>query len=237
MTEKIEKTATTSTSAPEAEPSELKSFTEPTDLLTVIRRNPFYTPISDILYWKDRTESALVFAMINCFFFLIIWAHYSLITLVSYLLLCFLIFCAGYVNIITLKASLSKQPLPENPLAARLKNRRFHLDAAMIDQHLEVFVVAVNIVLPKLKDVFLCTNLLLTAKFAIGFWFTAIIGKCISTAGLLYLGVILAFIWPKLYQEKQKEIDHFAGIAMEKIRGVTHTAMAKLPDSIKKKLE
>jgi len=207
------------------------------ELWLEVKKDPLYQPLSDILHWRDYVETGLIFVVLNFFFFLLIWGDYSIITLVSWILLSLLVAAASYVNYTLMRAQWSKIPNVENPLAAKLNNRKLYIEPAQIDQHLELIVKVINLILERLREVYLCTNNVLSAKFAFGFWVAAILGNLFQTKTLIFLGIEFAFIWPRLYEEKHAEIDKIAGIVRQKVNELTTLAISKMPDNIKKKLE
>jgi len=74
-------------------------------------------------------------------------------------------------------------------------------------------------------------------QFAFGLWVLAMIGNWFSTAGLVYLVILASFIWPKLYQEKREQIDKILALIRQKLSDISKIVWAKLPESIKKKIE
>jgi len=60
----------------------------------------------------------------------------------------------------------------------------------------------------------------------------ATIGDWFSGITLLYLGTLASFIWPRLYEEKKTEIDHWFNIALTEGDKYLQLALSKLPPAI-----
>jgi len=202
-----------------------------------LKELPLYRAICDSVEWKDAVESGLLFFILNSLLFLLIWGKYSIVTLISYLFLSFLVFCFGYVHLNNLNASKDNMPEPENPLAQRLGEYDFKIKTANVEPYLHASIRAINLAVFQLKPAFTCEHPILTAKVACVLLVTAMIGKCFSTAALLYIGILFLFIWPRLYHEKRVEITEAYIKARDKVHELSKMALEKMPDSVKKKLE
>jgi len=75
----------------------------------------FFSKASRVVSWKDPVESGLVFTIITAFFYLITCGGYTVVTLVSYLLLAFLLTAAAYVSGLQFYGQFRGQTV-ENPL-------------------------------------------------------------------------------------------------------------------------
>jgi len=122
-----------------------------------------------------------------------------------------------------------------NPLEARFRDRELHFNFNEARPHLELLFKGINLLCHELREVYLVRDLLKSAKYAFGFLVVGIVGKCFSTSCLAFFGVIIAFAWPKLYEEKHAEIDRFASLAKVKAEEYTKLAVAKLPPTVTQK--
>jgi len=198
---------------------------------------PLYRAIADSIEWKDYVESGLLFFIFNSLLFLLVWGKYSIVTLISYLFLSFLVFCFSYVNLTNLNASKQSLAEPENPLTQKIGNVDFYVKVENVYPYVDALVRGINLAIYQLRPAFLCEHTIFTAKVACALLVTAIIGKCFTTIGLLYLGGLVLFIWPRLYHEKRADINKAYNIAQEKVHELLQTVHEKLPESLKKKLE
>jgi len=197
--------------------------------VAIVKSNPLYSEASKIFHWRDPVRSGLLFGIFNFFFFLWTWGEYSLVTIVSYLLLTTLCICLGYANYVVLKASWLQGSREENPFSKRFKGANFHISREVVDQHVTTLIDLINTTVDQLRDVYFCTDSFLSLKFALYFYLAATVGNWFSGATLLYLVTLGFFVWPRLYEEKQKEIDQFWGIAVSQANNYYQIALAKLP--------
>jgi len=253
-TEKVEQTSTTTTTdtttssikevadeiTPVREPTLKVSTpaerTESKTYVSILRANPLYSEASRILHWRDPVKTGLIFGIFNFFYFLVTFGEYSLVTLVSYLLLALLSVCFVYVNYVVLRASWFQGKRVENPLREKFKDADFHISRATIDQHAQTLVDLINTTVDKLRDAFYVSNNLYTLKVAGLLYVAAVIGKWFNDSTLLYLATLGFFLWPRLYEEKHTEIDHFYGIAVTQANNYYQLGLSKIPPHIRDKV-
>jgi len=202
----------------------------------IIKANPAYNEVSQIFYWRDPVKSGLLFGILNFSYFLITYGEYSVLTLVSYLLLSLLTVCVGYANFVVLKASWLQGKHAENPFKDRFKDAKFHVSAEFVQTHLNTIVDTINLTIDNFRDVFYGTNLVLSLKWIGLFYLAATFGKIFSGETLLYLVGLGFFVWPRLYEEKQKEIDQLYAIAEKQAGVYIQLGLSKLPPAVTTKL-
>jgi len=200
--------------------------------VAIIKANPLYSESSKVLHWRDPVKTGLLFGIFNFFFFLSTWAEYSTLTIISYLNLTLLCICFGYSNYVVLKASWLQGKRVENPFRERFKDAKFHVSKETAEKHLSTVVDLVNLTIDNFRDVFYCTDNFLSLRFAFYFYVAATVGNWFCGATLVYLITLGFFLWPRLYEEKQKEIDHFYGIAVVQARNYFNLALSKLPPAV-----
>jgi len=200
--------------------------------LAIISSDPFFGEASRIVHWRDPVKTGLLFGIFNFFFFLSTFAEYSLLTMFSYLLLALVGICFGYSNYVVLKASWLQGKRVENPFKERFKDATFHISRQTAEQHLTTVLDIVNLTIDNLREVFYCTDTLLSLRFALYCYLGATIGNWFSGPTLLYLGMLFSFIWFRLYEEKQKEIDQFYNIAKSQANVYFQLAISKLPPAV-----
>lgn len=200
--------------------------------LSIIKANPIYHDSAKVLHWRDPVKTGLIFGIFNFFFFLYTWADYSLLTIVSYLLLTLLAISFGFSNYVVLKASWLQGKRVENPFQERFKNVNFRVSREAIEKHADTVLDVTNTTIDLLREVFYCTDNFLSLRFVFYFYLGATVGNWFGGATLVYLAVLGFFIWPRLYEEKKKEIDHFYGIAKTQATIYFHLALSKLPPAV-----
>jgi len=233
--EKVEGLKTTAAS-PANLSGEFKELTAVHRYTTAIKSNIFYPEAVKIALWRDPVKSGLLFGIFNFFFFLYNFADFSLVTIISYLLLTLLSICLGYSNYIVLKASWLQGKTVENPFLERFKDVKFQVTRESVEKHINTLLELINTTINLFKDVFYCTDNFLSGRFVLYFYIGATIGNWFSGATLLYLITLAIFVWPRLYEEKKKEIDHFYGIAKTEVTKYVNLAVSKLPPAVQSKL-
>jgi hypothetical protein len=211
---------------------EIKETSIPKTYIQIIMSNPLYSDVSKVLHWRDPVKTGLLFGIFNFFFFLQTWADYSFVTIISYLLLTLLCICFGYSNYVVLKASWIQGQQVENPFKERFKDAKFHVSRKTAEEHLVTVLDIVNLTIDNLRDIFYCTDNFLSLRFLVYFYVGAMIGDWFSGATLVYLVTLGFFIWPRLYEEKQKEIDHFKKLALAQATVYYNLALTKIPPAV-----
>jgi len=203
----------------------------------ILKGDPIYEEASVIVHWRDPVRTGILFGIVNFFYFLLTWGEYSFLTLMSYLFLTTLLICFSYANYVVLKASWIQGKTVENPLKERFKNATFHVSRQHIDRHVDTAIRLANHTIDILREPFYCTDTLLSLKFVLYFYLLATLGTWFLDSTLVYLGLLGAFIWPRLYEEKKKEIDQGYGIAMAQFQTYYELVVSKLPPAISSKLQ
>jgi len=225
----------TSTDADSEVQTKSASSDKPT-IISILRSNPLYEDVSNVFHWRDPLRSSLLFGIFNLFYILTSWGGYSVLTLISYLLLALVLVCFSYVNFVVLKSQWVNGKPAENPFKERFRNAQFHVSPESAKQHLKTVVDVLNLSIDKFKVVLYCTNNMLTLQFAFCLYVAATIGSWFSGATLFYLVLLGSFVWPRLYEEKQKEIDQLFSLAMTQIGNYYQLALSKLPPAVTAKL-
>jgi len=194
-----------------------------------LRENAFFQRALNLLLWRDLVESGLVFGIGTFFVFLQIVGGYSVIYLLSYLLLALLLVCLVYVYGTVLKARFISHQHAENPLVERFQDRPLVFTREDFLDFVDFAVLILNRSVDCVRHSLFCTDLGATAKFASILFGTALFGYIFSGVALFYFGFLFAFVWPKLYEVKHKEINHYYAKGEAKAREVANLALDKIP--------
>jgi len=205
-------------------------------LSEILRQNPLYEQAHKVFLWEDPIRSGLIFGSFNLFYFLLTFGDYTVLTLVSYLHLTLLLVCFGYVNYVVLKASWVAGKKVENPFVERFKDTTFHVTREDLHKHVDTVLDIINNGIDTLREVFYCTNNLLTLKWALYFYLLATVGNWLSAITWIYLIGVVHFIWPRLYKEKKTEIDQVYGTVVQQIHQYVALAWSKLPPAAQERL-
>jgi len=211
---------------------ELRELSALESYVRIIKANPLYSEAAKLMQWRDPVKSGLLFGIFNFFFILYTFADYSLVTIVSYVLLTLLTISIGYANYVVLKASWLQGKRVENPFQERFKDTNFHVSRQTAEKHMDTVLDFVNTTADLFRDVFYCTDNFLSARFFVYFYIGATLGNWFSGATLVYLVTLGLFVWPRLYEEKKREIDHFYGIAKTQATTYFNLALTKLPPAV-----
>jgi len=203
--------------------------------VSALKTSPLYGQVSAILHWRDPIQSALLFAIGNFFFFLITVGEYSILTLSCYLALALIIVCLSYAGGTQLRAQMKKEPA-ENPFAVKLNNP-WVVSRSSLEPHVDAVVGVINDFADLAREVLYIKDYAQTAKVAVFVWLLSIVGKLFSGTMLLYMSFLTLFIWPRIYQEKQTDIDRLYNLALEKINFYLSMVMANIPLGKKKKTD
>jgi len=199
---------------------------------SIIKADPLYSDVSKIVHWREPIRTGLIFGIFNFFYFLYEFYEYTILTLVAYLALAVTLVSLSYANFVVLKAKWVQGKQVENPFKERFRNIKFHVPRQTVEQHLNTIVDLINHTIDQLRDVFYATDNLLTLQWALYFYVAATIGGWFGGATLIYFGSFVLFVWPRLYEEKQKEIDHFYGIAKVEADKYIQLGLSKLPPAV-----
>jgi len=203
--------------------------------VTSLRASPFYQSLSSLVHWNDPVHTALVFGIGNFFFFLITYGEYSVLTLLSYLALSLILVCGLYANGMMLRAHFKKEKV-ENPFAAKLKDP-YVATKFTLEPHADSMIGLLNDTIELARSVLYFTDNYLSLKVAFVIWILSVVGNLFSGLTLLYMVFLTSFIWPRIYQEKQHQIDQAYELAWDKINFYANQALEKLPFGKKKKSE
>jgi len=211
-TEKSEVTPTpVTTDSPKESKGETPQPTERKTYLSIVRASPIYVDASKLFHWRDPVKSGLVFGMANLFYYELYFEDYTLMTLLSYILLALLVISFGFVQYVVLKARYLQGRNVDNPFKARFKNSTFHVSRNTIVQHVDTVLDLMNLTIDLVREVYYCTNLSLTLQAAFFLYCVSTVGGWFSGLTLMYLVTLGFFVWPRLYEEKQQEINQIYG--------------------------
>jgi len=182
-------------------PKERKTY------FSIARASPIYVDASKLFHWRDPIKSGLLFGMLNLFYYELYFEDYTLVTLMSYILLALLVISFGFVQYVVLKARYLQGRNVDNPFKARFKNSTFHVSRNTIVEHVDTVLDLINLTIDLVRDVYYCTNLSLSLQAAFFLYLVSTVGGWFSGLTLAYLVLLGFFIWPRLYEEKQQEIN------------------------------
>jgi len=230
--------ADTSTSS-SAKPLLVKEPTlreEANKISSAIATSPLYPEVSYILHWSDPIRTGLLFGIFNFAFFLITYGEYSVVSLGAYSALALLVAAFAYANGSILFAKYIQGLVAENPLSSRWSNAE-PIPRYVVEKHLDSVLNIVNAVLEVARDIFYSNFPILSVKAGVILLIISFIGKWFSGLTIIYTVTLISFIWPRLYQEKNREIDHYWKLATDHYDTYAQLALSKIPRLDKRKTQ
>ncbi|XP_050208799.1 reticulon-like protein B11 [Mercurialis annua] len=176
--------------------------------------------VADVLLWKKWCASVTVLIASTTLWLLFECAGYNLLSFVAnvlFLLVAILFFWAK-------SASLLNRPLPPLP--------DLDISEETIVKIASVIQVYANIALSIARDIAIGRNLKLFLQVAFGLWVASIIGSLCNFLTLVYVGILLSFSAPVLYDKYQHHIDEKLSVTHK----IVQTQYRKIDDSILKKI-
>jgi len=201
-----------------------------------IATSPLYPEVSYILHWSDPIRTGLLFGIFNFTFFLITYGEYSIVSLGAYSALALLVAAFAYANGSILFAKYIQGLVAENPLSTRWSNAE-PIPRYVVEKHLDSVLNVVNAVLEVARDAFYSNFPILSVKVGVILLILSFIGKWFSGFTLLYIVTLIAFVWPRAYQEKQREIDQYWKLATDQYDTYAQLALSKIPKLDKRKTQ
>ncbi|EEF43605.1 reticulon-like protein B11 [Ricinus communis] len=176
--------------------------------------------VADVLLWKKWCSSVTIVVGATSLWMLFEQAGYNFLSFVAnvlFLLLAILFFWAK-------SASLLNRPLPPLP--------DLEISEETIVKVAGVIQVYANIALSIARDIAIGRNLKLFLQVAFGLWIVSYIGSLCNFLTLLYIGILLSFSVPVLYDKYQHHIDEKLSVTHK----IIQTQYRKIDDSFLKKI-
>jgi len=193
------------------------SHASPTEtFIQKLKNDTLYQKVLELLYWRDKVDSALVFLILNIFYYLITYGEYTVLTLFTYVLLLFHATVIVVVSLSYFWDHCNHQEL-KNPLTTRIDRKKIQISKKHLDHHVDLFVDFVNFALDRFTYIFFVENLLDSLKYAVYIYLLSWLGELLSGIMLIFLVTLFAFLWPRVYEEKNKEIERFHNLMHNRI--------------------
>jgi len=196
-------------------------FCSTDECLNLLKEHPLYPAAVSLCQWRDPTRSGLVFMTLNLFFYLITCGGYTFLSLSFYVFFFLLIISIGFTIF------QSKVKGVPNALEERFKNTNFSISKEFVDAHNHVVHVLFEGFRVYARELLLCKKMGRSVKAVFASYFLSALFGWFNLITLIWVGTIIAFASPRVYEMKKKEIDeglklgnemskHYYGMAMEK---------------------
>eukprot|EP01112_Ceratiomyxa_fruticulosa_P009006 TRINITY_DN2342_c0_g2_i4.p1 TRINITY_DN2342_c0_g2~~TRINITY_DN2342_c0_g2_i4.p1 ORF type:complete len:147 (-),score=30.68 TRINITY_DN2342_c0_g2_i4:252-692(-) len=115
----------------------------------------------------------------------------------------------------------------DNPLLQ--KWRVSTVSRAVLEKHVESFNQLINVIIEIAMDIFLCGDVIFSAKCLGIFYVLAHVGKWFEGLTFLWILTWIVFIWPRFYLEKKTDVDRVIGLVVLQINTYTALVQSKIP--------
>ncbi|KAK1291675.1 Reticulon-like protein B11 [Acorus calamus] len=163
-------------------------------------------PVAEILLWKRRSIAAFLLASSTTLWIIFEFAGYNPLSFVANVFLLLVVILFFWAK----SASLLNRPLP--PLPDLEVSDEFISNAA------EAACVWVNHVLAVARDCTIGRDVILLLKVNLVLWVVSYIGSLFSFLTLVYIGVVVSFTIPVMYDKYQDLVDEKLNVAHKVIQ-------------------
>ncbi|CAN6482376.1 unnamed protein product [Victoria cruziana] len=179
--------------------------------------------VADILLWKRRNVSIAIVAGATAFWWLFDRAGYSFLSFVANVLLLL-------VSILFLwakSATLLNRPLPPLP--------DLQLSEDRVARAAESTRLYVNAVLGVAHDLTIKKDMKVFVEVFLGLWIVSYIGSFFSFLAVAYVGIVISFTIPALYEKYQDRVDEKLSAAqsavLKQYRNVHGAVLSRISSS------
>jgi len=192
-----------------------------------------------ILWEDDPTNSAIALGSGLLFVFLLEYADYTFVSLVSYLIMLQLAICFLYVNgmKLYLRRQTSESTKADSVSTSGSSNEnKEYLTSESVRQYFEQIANTLNPIIHFGVTVMKCKDNALTLKVMGVVFLVAFFGSCFSGSTLFFLAYLSLFTLPKLYLLNREAVDAQAIVLWKQITDATNIIFANIP-GLKNKAE
>ncbi|KAL9272772.1 Reticulon-like protein [Drosera capensis] len=180
--------------------------------------------MADLLLRRKRGGSFVVLVAATWFWFLFEKAGYNVLTFTANVLLLLVVILFFWAK----SAALLNRPLPPIP--------DLEISEELVEKAADEMRVRVNHVLSIAREIAIGGNLRVFFQVAITLWWVSYIGSFCNFLTFVYIGILLSFTVPILYEKFQGEVDDKLSLALKVIqaryRRVDETVSRELPSCV-----
>ncbi|XP_045870649.1 reticulon-3 isoform X1 [Meles meles] len=189
--------------------------------------------VHDLIFWRDVKKTGFVFG--TTLILLLSLAAFSVISVISYLILALLSVTIGFRVYKSVIQAVQKSE-EGHPFKAYL-DVDITLSSEAFHNYVNAAMVHINRALKLIIRLFLVEDLVDSLKLAVFMWLMTYVGAVFNGITLLILAELLVFSVPIVYEKYKTQIDHYVGIARDQTKSIVEKIQAKLPGIAKKKAE
>lgn len=196
--------------------------------LWMMKQN-LHPQVISLIYWQELQRTTGVFGGI--LFLLLSLSYYSVIGVVTTSALTLLVLAFLYRIGMTIVKAVQKTSV-EHPFK-NLLEEKIELSEECTEKMATEFRICINESIRKAQCLFLVSDTVASLKAMVLLWLVSYIAGCINFLTVCILGTVVVFTVPKLYEEKQQDIDQMFSLVMSKACMVCGMVEEKLPEKIK----
>lgn len=182
-----------------------------------------------LIYWVELQRSAGVFG--GLLLLLLSLRFYPLIVVLTSTTLCLLIVAFLYRVGMTIVKAIQKTS-SDHPFKPLLEEN-LEIPEELMAEWASKARLVINDAIRKMQCLLLVQDTIASLKAMFFCWLVSYIASCINVITLCIIALVLLFTVPKLYEEKQKEVDQLLVIAMEKGCIAFGAIEQKMPQKVK----
>jgi len=213
-----------STYNPEKKDHALKS-----PLALWIKEQNLHPQVIQLIYWVELQRTTGVFG--GVLLLLLSLRFYPLIGVVMTFALSLLVVAFLYRIGMTIVKAVQKTAA-EHPFK-HLLEEKIEISEETMQCLSSKARVGINEGIRQMQSLFLVRDTVASLKAMIVFWLTSYIASCVYFLTLCIYATIIVFTVPKLYEEKQQEIDQVFGLVMDQANVVYGIVEKNLPEKVK----
>ncbi|KAA0723006.1 Reticulon-3 [Triplophysa tibetana] len=186
--------------------------------------------VNDLVHWRDPKKSGVVFGV--SLLLLLSLAAFSVISVVSYLLLALLCVTISYRIYKSIIQAVQKSN-EGHPFKA-LMEKDVSLPPETFRKHVDLCLTHINRLLKQMSRLFLVKDLVDSLKLAVVMWLLTYVGAVFNGITILILADILLFSIPPIYEKNKTPIDHYIDIVHTQVNSTIAKLQEKLPGAMKR---
>ncbi|KAI1902636.1 hypothetical protein AGOR_G00017990 [Albula goreensis] len=186
--------------------------------------------LRELVYWRDPRRSGVVFGV--SLLVLLSLATFSVISVVSYLLLAFL--CVTITFRIYKSVIQAVQKSTDGHPFKALMEKDVTIPPETFRRYTDISLTYLNRGLKQMRRLFLVEDLVDSLKLAVGMWLMTYVGAIFNGITILILADILLFTSPLVYEKYKIQIDHYIGLVRTQVETTLAKLQEKLPGAVKR---
>ncbi|XP_036443875.1 reticulon-3-B-like isoform X1 [Colossoma macropomum] len=192
--------------------------------------NSALSAVEELVYWRDVRRSALVFG--GSLLVLISLATFSLISVLSYLLLAML--CVTITFRVYKSVIQAVQKSDEGHPFKVLLERNISITPETAHRYTDIILLNLNRALIQIRRLLLVEDVVDSLKLAGLMWVLTYVGAVFNGVTLLILADIVFFCTPLVYEKNKTQIDRYVELVRTQLEEKLEKLQEKLPGAVKR---